>query len=59
MSGQIEHITAVWILLYTDPGSGFLVIQLISSAIIGAGFYFRKFFKSLFQSNVDEPRKRI
>jgi hypothetical protein len=59
MSGQVEHITATWILLYTDPGSGFLIIQLISSAIIGAGFYFRKFFKSLFHSKADEPQKRI
>ncbi len=27
---------------YTDPGSGFLILQLISSAIVGGGFFFRK-----------------
>lgn len=30
-------------LLYTDPGSGALILQLLSAAVIGSLFYFRSF----------------
>ena len=29
--------------LYTDPGSGALILQLLSAAVIGSLFYFRSF----------------
>lgn len=31
------------IFLYTDPGSGALILQLLSAAVIGSLFYFRSF----------------
>lgn len=37
---------------YTDPGSGLLLWQGLMAALVGAGFYFRKFFFQWF------PRKR-
>jgi hypothetical protein len=45
-----NYALAALFVLYTDPGSGFLVAQLISSAILGAGFYFRKFFTNFFRN---------
>ena len=37
---------------YTDPGSGLLLWQGLMAALVGAGFYFRRFFFQWF------PRKR-
>jgi len=37
---------------YTDPGSGLLLWQGLMAALVGAGFYFRKFFYQWL------PRKR-
>lgn len=31
------------VFLYTDPGSGALILQLLSAAVIGSLFYFRSF----------------
>ncbi len=33
---------------YIDPGSGALVWQAIMAAVVGAGFYFRRFFGRFF-----------
>jgi hypothetical protein len=41
-------------LLYTDPGTGTLILQLLAAALIGAAFYARQFArraKSLFSKN--------
>ena len=34
-------------LAYIDPGSGMLIWQSITATVIGAGFYFRRFFLKL------------
>lgn len=31
------------VLLYTDPGTGALILQLLAAALIGSMFYLRKF----------------
>ncbi len=38
---------------YTDPGSGALLWQALVAALVGAGFYFRKFLFHLI------PKKKI
>ena len=45
---------------YLDPGSGSIFIQLLISAIVGAGFFLRaKFgsFKNIFKKTSDETEK--
>lgn len=37
-----------FLLFYTDPGSGTMLLQLLLATIAGAGFYFRSFFYRLF-----------
>ncbi|MGH9581280.1 MAG: hypothetical protein ACRD2R_09805 [Terriglobales bacterium] len=42
---------------YTDPGSGMLIWQALMAALVGAGFYFRKFLIRFFpyrKSDKDE-----
>jgi hypothetical protein len=34
-------------LAYIDPGSGMLVWQSVTATVIGAAFYFRRFFSKL------------
>jgi hypothetical protein len=34
--------------MYTDPGSGLLVLQLLSSSVIGAVYFFRVQIKRFF-----------
>lgn len=36
---------------YTDPGTGFMIWQLLVSAFVGVLFYFRQFFSKLFKRN--------
>ena len=36
------------LLLYTDPGSGLMLLQLILASIAGGVFYFRSFFSRIF-----------
>jgi hypothetical protein len=33
----------MFLLLYSDPGSGMMLLQLLLATIAGAGFYFRNF----------------
>ena len=45
------------LMAYLDPGSGSILIQVIISALIGAGFFLRSRFgklKKLFTKNSDE-----
>ncbi len=43
---------------YTDPGSGLLLWQGLMAALVGAGFYFRKFFYQVFsRKRSDDPKK--
>jgi hypothetical protein len=47
---------AIWgaetrLLAYIDPGSGALIWQAIMAGIVGAGFYFRRFFGRFFSRN--------
>ncbi len=30
------------VLLYIDPGVGFLALQMLAGVVLGAGFYFRR-----------------
>jgi len=39
---------------YIDPGSGALVWQALVAGVIGAGYYFRKFFGRLFHRRPSE-----
>jgi hypothetical protein len=44
-------------LLYVDPGSGNLLIQMLIAAILGVAFYFRagwNYIKSIFRKNKDD-----
>jgi hypothetical protein len=44
-------------LLYVDPGSGNLLIQMLIAAILGAAFYFRagwNYIKSIFRKKKDD-----
>ena len=43
---------------YTDPGSGLLLWQGLMAALVGAGFYFRKFFYQLFSRRRSEDSKK-
>jgi hypothetical protein len=45
---------------YLDPGSGSIFIQLLISAIVGAGFFIRAKYgsiKNIFKKTSDEPEK--
>jgi hypothetical protein len=35
-------VSATFFLLYTDPGSGALLLQLLAASLLGGLFYFRK-----------------
>jgi hypothetical protein len=37
-----------YLLFYTDPGSGVMLLQMLLATLAGAGFYFRSFFFRLF-----------
>ena len=39
------------VLAYIDPGSGALIWQAIVAGLVGAGFYFRRFFGRFFSRN--------
>lgn len=44
-------------LLYVDPGSGNLLIQMLIAAILGVAFYFRagwNYIKSIFRKKKDD-----
>ena len=43
LSVSLTHSFAFIYLLYTDPGSGTLVWQLLLAAFFGVMFYFRRF----------------
>lgn len=43
---------------YTDPGSGLLLWQGLMAALVGAGFYFRKFFYQVFSRKRSEDSKK-
>ena len=46
-------------LLYVDPGSGNMLIQMLIAAILGVAFYFRagwSFIKSIFRGRKDEQK---
>ena len=40
---------AAFFLLYTDPGSGALLLQLLFAALLGAAFYLRRFKEKIFR----------
>lgn len=46
-----------FLLFYTDPGSGMMLLQLLFAFAAGVMFYFRKFFYKLFgkDKSVDNP----
>jgi hypothetical protein len=37
------HASVIYSLIYTDPGSGTLIWQLLLAAFFGVAFYFRRF----------------
>ncbi len=41
-------------LAYIDPGSGLLVWQSITASVVGAAFYFRRFFLKCFRRSNPE-----
>jgi hypothetical protein len=43
-----------FLLLYTDPGSGTMLLQLLLATIAGGAFYFRSFFYRLFGKNIEQ-----
>ena len=43
LSVSLTHSFSFFYLLYTDPGSGTLVWQLLLAAFFGVMFYFRRF----------------
>ncbi len=43
---------------YTDPGSGLLLWQGLMAALVGAGFYFRRFFYQVFSRKRSEDTKK-
>jgi hypothetical protein len=51
----LTHYGFITYLLYTDPGSGILVWQLILAAFFGGMFYLRKV-KDLIVRRKDRPR---
>lgn len=40
-------------LFYTDPGSGYLIVQLLLAALLGLGFYWKKFKEKIFGKKPD------
>ena len=42
---------------YTDPGTGFMLWQLLVSAFVGLLFYFRKFISLIFRRDREDQRK--
>ena len=50
-----------FIFLYTDPGTGALILQLLAAAFIGSMFYLRKFKGTVFdwKDRVFKGRKKV
>lgn len=44
-------------LAYVDPGSGMLIWQSITASVIGAGFYFRRFFLKLMRRSESQKNR--
>lgn len=42
-----HSMLGTYILLYTDPGTGAMIWQLLAAAFIGGAFYFRHYFSKI------------
>ncbi|HZI85399.1 MAG TPA: hypothetical protein VFD48_01090 [Pyrinomonadaceae bacterium] len=43
----MNSMLATFVLLYTDPGTGAMLWQLLAAAFIGGAFYFRHYFSKI------------
>jgi hypothetical protein len=52
----MDHLT---VLAYIDPGTGTLIWQSITAALIGVGFYFRRFWGKVHRKDRGKNRAEI
>ena len=53
---SLKHSTVIYSFIYTDPGSGTLIWQLLLAAFFGAAFYFRRFKDMLLRRKLDKQQ---
>jgi hypothetical protein len=49
---MMDHLT---VFAYIDPGAGTLIWQSVTAALIGVGFYFRRFIAKFRKKDKTEP----